>query len=85
MHLLFSIIYGTAITLISGFFLNIEGFIGASRWGYPIHWMWRMITSSEYSPPLEIEWINLIIDIVFWSIIVFILFVIVYRKEFFKK
>ncbi|MCK4364765.1 MAG: hypothetical protein KAW45_01815 [Thermoplasmatales archaeon] len=83
--IIISIIVGIIITLITGLFSNQENFLGSSRWGYPLHWLSRMIVGPQYSPPLNIVWLNLIIDIVIWSIIVLVILLIVFRKNLFRK
>lgn len=80
-----SLIFGVAITLITGFFSNQEGIVGAGRWGYPLHWLSRMVTSPEYSSPYDIVWSNFVIDIAIWTVIIFIVLMFVYRKDLFKK
>jgi len=80
--IIISILIGLIITLITGLFLNLEEtYLGSSRWGYPIYWLSQMIVGPQYSPPLNIVWLNLVIDILVWSVLVFLILVIVFREE----
>ena len=83
LSIIVSIIYGSAITLITGFFTH-KILIGATWFGYPLHWLVRMVVSPEYFP-YKIVWLNFIIDIIIWSVIVFIILVVIFRKDFLKK
>ena len=79
--IILSIILGIIITLITGFFTH-PSVVGAKWWGYPLTWKTQAVLSPEYSPPLNINWLNFIIDIIIWTIIFFIIFGIILRKKF---
>ena len=84
--IIFFIIIGLIITLITGLFSNLDTIVGASIWGYPLHWLSKMVVGSQYSPPLDVVWLNLIIDIMIWSIVVYlILLELVILKKYFSK
>jgi hypothetical protein len=76
-----SIILGITITIITGFFLNTEKYIGSSRWGYPLPWLSKIIVNPKYSPTLNIIWPNLIINITFISTLIFLILFIALRKK----
>ena len=75
-----SLIIGIVITLITGLFTHPD-IVGANWWGYPLTWLTQAVLSPEYSPPLNINWLNLIIDIVVWTIIAFVILVAIFRKK----
>ena len=77
--IIISIVYGTAITLISGFYSNTGGIEGAGKWGYPLYWKSKILASPNYSPPMNIEWIGLILDIMIWSILIYLILLIINR------
>jgi len=84
--IIFFIIIGLIITLITGLFSNLDTLVGVSRWGYPLYWLSKMVIGPQYSPPLDIVWLNLIIDVIIWSIIVYlILLELVILREYFSK
>ncbi len=75
-----SLIMGMIITLITGLFTH-QGVVGANWWGYPFTWLTRAVVSPEYSPPLNLNLLNLIIDIIIWTIIAFAIFVVIFKKK----
>ena len=76
-----SIILGIVITMITGLFLNQGQYLGSSRWGYPVYWLSQMVVGPEYSPPLNVVWLNLLIDITIWSILFIVILIIVFRNK----
>ena len=80
-----SIIAGIVITLITGLFTNQGGFVGSCRWGYPIHWLTKMVVGPQYTAPQEIVWTNLIYDIIIWTLISLFILLIIFRKKMIKK
>ena len=80
-----SIIAGIAITLLTGLFHNEGGIIGSSRWGYPIHWLSKMVVGPQYTAPQEIVWSNLIYDITIWTFVSLFILLIVFRKKMIEK
>jgi hypothetical protein len=84
-YLIFSsVILGIVITLLTGL-LTLPGMVGATWRGYPFHWMSKMVVDSEYSAPLVIWWDSLIYDFIFWSFIVFLILLVIYRKKLFNR
>ena len=76
-----SIIAGIAITLITGLFHNKGGIIGSSRWGYPIHWLSKMVVGPQYTAPQEIVWGNLIYDIIIWVFVSLFILLFIFEKK----
>ncbi len=65
---IYSLLTGIIITLITGFFPNIF-LIGVSYWGYLLPWMSRVVYPGA---PLQIIWINFIVDVVIWSVLIYL-------------
>jgi hypothetical protein len=69
----YSIIGGLVITLLTGLFINMPAkLMGAVHYGYPFAWLTRLVIAPEYFP-WRVNILNLIIDIVIWSVVVFII------------
>lgn len=47
--------------------------VGASWYGLPASWLIKMVVAPQYSP-WKIQYANLIIDIVFWFVIIGVLY-----------
>jgi hypothetical protein len=63
---------GVLLTLATGLFSNTpEMLVGATHYGYPLAWLIRMIVAPQYFPWV-VDYISLLADIIFWSIIVVI-------------
>jgi hypothetical protein len=70
---IYSIIGGLVITLLTGLLTNMPAkLLGAEHYGYPFAWLIRLVIAPEYFP-WRVNILNLIMDIVIWSIIVFII------------
>jgi hypothetical protein len=69
----YSIIGGLVVTLLTGLFTNMPAaLLGAVHYGYPFAWLIRLVIAPEYFP-WRINILNLIMDIVIWSIVGFII------------
>ncbi|WP_455276300.1 hypothetical protein, partial [[Eubacterium] cellulosolvens] len=65
-----SIIAGIVITLLTGFISNTKAtLVGATHYGYPLAWLIRRVLAPQYFP-WRIEIVNLIIDIVTWTLVI---------------
>jgi len=65
-----SILVGCGITLLTGLFSNMPSMLlGASHYGYPLAWLFKLIVAPEYFP-WRVNIVNLIVDIAFWSVII---------------
>ncbi len=74
---IYSILTGIILTLITGFFPNIF-LIGITYWGYLLPWM----SQIDYpGAPLEIIWINLLVDIIIWSMLIYLALVNVEEEK----
>ena len=72
-NLIFAIIGGIIITLITGLFEHTpSGLMGAVWYGYPLAWLVQMIVAPQYFPWV-VRPFRLIIDIVVWAIVVWII------------
>ena len=78
----FSILIGLGITLLSSVLINnvvIGEFpdirfvsipmLGVSYWGYPLPWMKQVVYPGAVKEPI---WSHLVIDVVYWSMFVYI-------------
>lgn len=65
---IYSLLTGIIITLITGFFPNV--FLGKYSYsGYFLPWSKKIIYPGA---PLEISWIYFIVDIVIWSVFIYL-------------
>jgi len=75
--IIYSILTGWFITLITGFFPNVF-LSGVRYWGYLLPWSRAMAYSRAL---LDIMWVNFIVDIVIWSVLIYLALVSVEEKE----
>ena len=74
-------IIGVAITVITGLIDHTPpNVVGASHYGYPFHWLSRLIIAPQYFP-WAVNTGNLVIDIVLWSILAGIVLILLKRKR----
>jgi hypothetical protein len=74
---LIAIVGGVLLTLLTGLFSNTpEMLVGATHYGYPLPWLVRMIVAPQYFPWV-IDYVNLVADVIVWSIIVGIILLVV--------
>ena len=77
MMIIFSIIGGIIITLITGLILNTPPMlVGASHFGYPFPWLVRLIIHPKYFP-WRVNILYSVFDIIIWTVIVGIVLFIV--------
>jgi hypothetical protein len=78
--LLFAAIIGTFTTLITGLFENspLIKVIDTGYYGYPV--VWRIVTLSSN---MELDYVFLAVDILFWSAVSFVILEII--KRFFME
>ena len=75
----FSVIGGVVVTLLTGFFTNTV-LLGAEHYGYPMAWLIRLVLAPEYFP-WRISVLNLIVDLVVWTIIAGIVVALLTRRR----
>jgi hypothetical protein len=76
----YAIVFGVVITLLTGLVNTTPPIIGAVWYGFPLAWLVRLVVAPEYFP-WQINFTNLIIDIVFWATILgAILFLVIFVK-----
>lgn len=76
---LISAIMGATLTLVSGLFANIpEGLIGVGYWGYPLAWFSRVVYPNA---PRIVIWRGLIVDLLTWSLLAFVILMLVFRRK----
>jgi uncharacterized Tic20 family protein len=76
-RLVVSVLGGVIIALLTGLFSNTpEMLLGAEHYGFPLAWLIRMIVAPEYNP-WRIEFLNFLADVVVWSVILFVIVLIV--------
>ena len=70
---IYSTLAGLVITLLTGLFTNMPTkLLGAVHYGYPFAWLIRLVIAPE-NFPWRVNMLNLIMDIVIWSIVVLII------------
>lgn len=67
----FAILGGIALTLLTGL-IPFRSLLGAVHYGVPVPWLIRRIVAPEYFP-WSIHGAGLAIDIVVWTLVVFVL------------
>ena len=76
---LFSVIGGIVVTLFTGFVTNTV-LLGAEHYGYPMAWLIRLVLAPEYFP-WRVNVLNLIVDLVVWTIIAGIVVALLTRRR----
>jgi hypothetical protein len=67
---IFSLIAGVVITLLTGLLLNMPApLLGAEHYGYPLPWLFRLILAPEYSP-WHVDLAGLLGDVAAWTVVV---------------
>jgi len=70
MLLLFSVVGGIVITLLTGMMNSTPGqLVGATWYGYPTSWIIRMVVAPQYNP-WSFQAANFVIDVVVWFVVV---------------
>ena len=70
MIIVFSIIGGIIVTLVTGLILNTPPMlVGASHFGYPFPWLIKLIIHPKYFP-WRVNILYLVVDIIIWSVII---------------
>jgi len=68
---IFGVIGGIAITLLTGLFPNTaEMLVGAVWYGYPLAWLVRQLGNPAYPTVYNLRPLRFVADIVGWAIIV---------------
>jgi len=61
---------GAVLALLTGLVSNTPSmWLGATLYGYPLAWLSRLVLAPEYFP-WRIDWANLTIDVVVWTVII---------------
>ena len=63
--------------MITGLFPNIF-LLGVNYWGYFLPWLRRIVYPGS---PLEVLWIYLIVDVIIWSVLVYLTLLSVEEEE----
>ena len=78
-RLLVSVLGAEVLTLLTGLVANTPAMlVGAEHYGYPLPWLIRMVVAPWYNP-WRIDFVGFFADIVVWTVILFILLVVVDR------
>jgi len=75
----FSMIGGLVVALFTGLLTNTV-LLGAEHYGYPLAWLIRLVLAPEYFP-WRVNVLNLIMDLILWTIIVGIVVAILTRRK----
>jgi len=73
-----AILGGIAITLVTGL-VPFRSLLGAVHYGFPIPWLIRRIVAPEFIP-WSVNWGGLAIDLVVWTLVVFVLLTLYDRR-----
>ena len=77
----FAVIGGVIVTLVTGLISNTPPMrAGATLFGYPFPWLDRMVLPPQYNP-WQVDILNLVADIIAWSIIIGIILFVVARSK----
>jgi hypothetical protein len=76
--LLFAIIGGVLITLLTGLIPNTR-LLGATHFGYPLTWLIRLAIAPQIFP-WRINALYLVVDTIVWSIIIGITLFVLIKK-----
>jgi len=69
-YLIYSIVGGIVVTLLTAFIPNTPGMLlGAVWYGFPLAWLIRMIVAPQFFP-YTVSMVNMILDVVFWVVII---------------
>jgi hypothetical protein len=73
-----AIVAGVVITLITGLLSSTpSGLVGAVWYGYPLNWINRLVIAPTAGNPWVVQWVNLVVDIVVWSIVALIVLMLI--------
>jgi len=79
--LLFAVIGGIVITLVTGFINNTpEMLVGAVYYGYPLAWLEMLVIAPQYFP-WHVRPVRLIVDIIVWAIVVWVILFVVSKAR----
>jgi hypothetical protein len=78
---IFAVVGGIIVTLVTGLLDHTpSGLMGAVWYGYPLVWLVRLVVAPQYFPWV-VRPLRLIIDIVVWTIVVWIILFIVSKAK----
>jgi hypothetical protein len=64
-----AIAVGVGLALLTGLVdVTPPGLVGATWYGLPIPWLYRLVVAPQYNPWNE-NWIDLVLDVGFWCVI----------------
>ena len=79
--LLFAVIGGIVITLVTGLINNTpEMLVGAVYYGYPLAWLEMLVIAPQYFP-WHVRPVRLIVDIIVWAIVVWVILFVVSKAR----
>jgi hypothetical protein len=74
-----ALIGGIVITLATGL-VEAPSMMGATNYGYPFVWLTQLIIAPEFFP-WRIHPVRLVLDVIVWSVPVWIILYVVMRKK----
>jgi len=76
-----AIVVGALLAVLTGLFSNTPPLlVGAAHYGYPLPWLSRLVIAPQYFP-WRVDVARLIVDVVFWSIVVGLVVLILRRAR----
>ncbi|MDE1870924.1 MAG: hypothetical protein KGI06_01660 [Candidatus Micrarchaeota archaeon] len=74
-----ALILGIIVTLATGALNSTPiGLVGASWYGYPLTWIRKLVIAPQYNP-WRIDYVGIVADVVFWSVIMLALLLVLLR------
>ena len=78
---IYSLVTGIVLTLITGMFPNVF-LLSYGTWGYFLPWAKRAL---QFMAPFEIIWINFIVDVIIWSVLIYLAILSIEEEKVKKK
>jgi len=79
--IILAVVVGVAVTLLTGLFDNTPPMlVGATHFGYPLAWLVEMVVGPGYNPWV-VRPLRLIVDIVAWTVLVWIILFVIARSK----
>ena len=76
---IFSVAGGVLVTLLTGLVSTTPAMlVGATWYGYPLAWLFRLVIAPEYFP-WRVDATALLVDIVVWTVVVGVVLFVVKR------
>jgi hypothetical protein len=78
MIVIVALVIGIIISGLTGLINTTPVIIGATWYGWPVAWMYNYVT---YPPSTAFNYVNLVVDIVIWTVVAFVILWIAMRGK----